>query len=296
MKTDVATDQANCLAAVIEEVKAATTKFPTWPDDPLHALGIVGEEFGELTKEVMQAVYDEPAPFPRSTKETIRAEATQLAAMALRFLQSIDSYILQQSNGHKQGGPDTPDTPSLYPLDSIFGFMQATPAEAGKENDLQSMQKLIALHDELRLGDYPFCYFEVAYTRTTDWMAWLCSAPKEADPNRKVIAKGQGMTAEAACADALAGYSERKIEGKPALVEEAKSAIAPGRAVVVDSCILGLMREMGAVEVLHASVLRGATAAFSGYYYLTEDNRVRLATAQDFEEFRVSCHPDWLAD
>ncbi len=38
---------------IIEAVKAeltrATAKFPTWPTDPLHALAVLGEEFGELT-------------------------------------------------------------------------------------------------------------------------------------------------------------------------------------------------------------------------------------------------------
>lgn len=37
---------------VIEEIQAelcrATAKYPTWPTDPLHALAVLGEEFGEL--------------------------------------------------------------------------------------------------------------------------------------------------------------------------------------------------------------------------------------------------------
>ena len=38
------------LHEVMAEVARATQKFPTWPTDPLHALAVLGEEFGELTK------------------------------------------------------------------------------------------------------------------------------------------------------------------------------------------------------------------------------------------------------
>lgn len=38
---------------VMDEVRRATQKFPTWPNDPLHAVAILGEEFGELTKAVL---------------------------------------------------------------------------------------------------------------------------------------------------------------------------------------------------------------------------------------------------
>src|SRR5690606_4585435 len=43
---------------VLAEVECATRKFPTWPTDPLHALAVLGEEFGELTKAVLQLTYE----------------------------------------------------------------------------------------------------------------------------------------------------------------------------------------------------------------------------------------------
>jgi len=64
------------------------------------------------------------------------------------------------------------------------------------------IKRLIAMHNEL-LGEYPYCYFELAYTRRTDWMAWLCTKPREDDPERKVLACGQGLTGEEACAEAI---------------------------------------------------------------------------------------------
>ena len=36
----------NTLNEVLAELNRATTKFPTWPTDPLHALAVLGEEFG----------------------------------------------------------------------------------------------------------------------------------------------------------------------------------------------------------------------------------------------------------
>ncbi len=84
--------------AIAEEVERAVKKFPTWPTDPLHAVAVLGEEFGELTKEVLQLTY-EPH---KSSLESVKKEAIQTAAMALRFLQSLDAYKYQQGEQHAQ--------------------------------------------------------------------------------------------------------------------------------------------------------------------------------------------------
>lgn len=83
---------------VLEEVAAATNKFPTWPTDPLHAVAVLGEEFGELTQAVLQSVY-EPS---KSTATDVRIEAIQTAAMALRFIASLDKYEYAGCEQHKQ--------------------------------------------------------------------------------------------------------------------------------------------------------------------------------------------------
>lgn len=86
------------VAAVLAELARARRKFPTWPTDPLHAVAVVGEEAGELTKAVLQAVY-EPH---KSTLGDVREEATQLGAMVLRFLASMDRYAFTASEQHRQ--------------------------------------------------------------------------------------------------------------------------------------------------------------------------------------------------
>lgn len=87
-------------AEILAEVDRATVKFPTWPTDPLHALAVLGEEFGELTKAMLQFTYE-----PHKTnRQEIRAEAIQTAAMALRVAMSLGLYDYAPSLQHKQGG------------------------------------------------------------------------------------------------------------------------------------------------------------------------------------------------
>ena len=90
---------AKAMNSVSAEVQRATKKFPTWPTDPLHALAVLNEEVGELNKAALQLTY-EPG---KVTLEDMRIEAVQTAAMAMRFLMSIESYQFQQSQQHKQG-------------------------------------------------------------------------------------------------------------------------------------------------------------------------------------------------
>ena len=89
---------ADMIGAVWSELEKACAKFPTWPTDPLHALAVLGEEFGELTKDVLQMAY-EPG---KTNAENVRKEAIQTAAMALRFVASLDDYIYKAGKQHRQ--------------------------------------------------------------------------------------------------------------------------------------------------------------------------------------------------
>lgn len=81
-----------------QEIDKAVAKFPTWPTDPIHAVCVLGEEYGELQKAVLQLTY-EPH---KTSKEDVRMEAIQTAAMAIRFLASLDDYDYVQSKQHNQ--------------------------------------------------------------------------------------------------------------------------------------------------------------------------------------------------
>lgn len=88
--------------AIMAEVERAVAKFPTWPTDPLHALAVLGEEFGELTKAMLQLTYE-----PHKTSiEDVRTEAMQTAAMALRLYRSLGRYEYRPGEQHEQGASD----------------------------------------------------------------------------------------------------------------------------------------------------------------------------------------------
>ena len=91
--------QAQVLKDVSEELSRATAKFPTWPTDPFHALAVLGEEFGELTKAVLQHTYE---PNKNVTQVDIRIEAIQTAAMALRWAMSLPAYEYKEGPQHVQ--------------------------------------------------------------------------------------------------------------------------------------------------------------------------------------------------
>lgn len=72
-----------------------------------------------------------------------------------------------------------------------------------------NLSKVMAIHTDMLQTNH-YCYFELAYTRYTDWMVWICSNAREQDPNRKVLLQGQGPTPEEACADALSRYEQEQ--------------------------------------------------------------------------------------
>ena len=83
---------------VLNEVGRATKKFPTWPTRALDAVAVLNEEVGELNKEVLQMTYE-----PHKTnKDEIKKEAIQAAAMAIRFLMSLDKYDYSPTAQHEQ--------------------------------------------------------------------------------------------------------------------------------------------------------------------------------------------------
>ena len=83
------TMQSDCgwnktFAEIKMECESAMVKFPKWPVDPLHAIAIIGEEFGELQKAVVDHRF-----FKDSTVEDMITEATQTAAMCVRFIMRL---------------------------------------------------------------------------------------------------------------------------------------------------------------------------------------------------------------
>ena len=90
------------ITLTLDEWEKAVAKFPTWPTDPHHALSVLGEEYGELTKAVLQFTYE---PHKGVTMADIRQEAVQTAATALRWIESLDSYEFKRGDQHHQPMP-----------------------------------------------------------------------------------------------------------------------------------------------------------------------------------------------
>ena len=91
-------DEKTALEHIMVEIHQSMEKYPTWPTDPIHALAVLGEEYGELTKDVLQMTY-EPH---KSSIQNVRTEAIQTAAMAIRFVMSLDKYEYTALKQHTQ--------------------------------------------------------------------------------------------------------------------------------------------------------------------------------------------------
>ena len=76
------------------EVSRASELHPNWPIDPIHAMAVLGEEYGELNKALLQYTYE---PHKNVTFDDIQEEAVQTAAMAIRFLVNLESYNFKRS-------------------------------------------------------------------------------------------------------------------------------------------------------------------------------------------------------
>lgn len=103
-----------------------------------------------------------------------------------------------------------------YPEEGCIPLLEepkstAQPAPEAQQSERDAIQVMLALHTRM-LETNPYCYFELAYTRHTGWMAWLCTNSREHDENRKVIAKGQGDTPDDACRNALSVIAKEQAK------------------------------------------------------------------------------------
>ena len=87
------------LTAIIIELVKAKQKHGYFPDDPIHAAAVLGEESGELTQAALDYVYS------GGDIQSMKEEAAQCGAMAIRFLENVERYekwMLTRSAKHEQ--------------------------------------------------------------------------------------------------------------------------------------------------------------------------------------------------
>ncbi len=87
---------ADLVGLVFAELYRAEEKFPGFPADPVHAIAIVAEELGELTRAVLRWTYEGGG---LEGGGGVGQEAVQTAAMALRFLFNLDRFAPRPASG-----------------------------------------------------------------------------------------------------------------------------------------------------------------------------------------------------
>lgn len=133
---------------------------------------------------------------------------TELTARLLDASESMTRYLHDHTEELARG-----EEPHVFTATNAYAELQEATVDLRHAIELGealnpsprediAIDALIAMH-ALLLESNPYTYFELAYTRTTGWMAWICSNAREQDPDRKILAQGQGDTAEEACENAL---------------------------------------------------------------------------------------------
>lgn len=84
--------RADAIKLICDELDKAEIKFPMWPVDPMHAVGILTEETGEVVQACLDACYWNHIAIHKA-----KHEAAQVGAMALRFIMGLDNYVCNKS-------------------------------------------------------------------------------------------------------------------------------------------------------------------------------------------------------
>ncbi|MGB6054633.1 MAG: hypothetical protein WBG17_05275 [Burkholderiaceae bacterium] len=160
----------------------------------------------ELFWQVAKELNCLPSSFPDANDHVLRKARTLTAQVASARNDALEEAA-QAAERHDMAGREwIPgslwDTLSREASARIRALQDLPAAQVtDQEEDADPIRALIADH-AARLDENPYCYFELAYTRHTGWMAWLCSNLRESDPNREIIAQGQGDTPDEACSAA----------------------------------------------------------------------------------------------
>lgn len=88
------------LQSVIAERQRQDAKWGQQNHEPIYWLGILGEEFGELCEAINETVFDNgPEARLKGGYDNMRAEAVQLAAVAVAFVEMLDRRYGTEKKG-----------------------------------------------------------------------------------------------------------------------------------------------------------------------------------------------------
>lgn len=167
----------------------------------------VTPDFERVASELETALNGLPTPAGAPSQEWL-----EVAALAAQPAASIGLPIASLPEGdviaHLRPGATKGEL-----LERLGRLLAHKPDGGDAEPTDSSLDALINVHELVE--DNPYCYFELAHTRQTGWMAWITDKPlypvqEVANPDRKVLARGQGDSAEEACRIALAAISAQQ--------------------------------------------------------------------------------------
>lgn len=155
----------------------------------------------------------------RPVRIEVPAETPNTMQMVTRLLEASEAmttYLQQHTEELARG-----EEPHVFTATDHYAELQeatqdlrhalelgaALEASSTCSRPTRALDGLLAMHG-LMLEHNPYAYFELAYTRKTGWMAWICDKPQSTDSDRKVLASGQGDTPEEACDAALEQLTE----------------------------------------------------------------------------------------
>jgi len=92
------------LKMILSELGKAEEKFPTFPDDLIHAVGIMTEEAGEAMREAIDWEYPKEQNAPAEVLDRLAMETAQTGAMAIRTLVKVLEFWDRQTVSHETRG------------------------------------------------------------------------------------------------------------------------------------------------------------------------------------------------
>lgn len=166
----------------------------------------------EVPSNVMAALDRMCTPLDESILKGATAEADAHSMKLIRdyVLSTAPAKSCGDAEQAAYSAPFTTDVPHCCgDPDTCNDPCHPDAAEQADEAVTDAFTRLVAFHTE-QLDSNAYCYFELAYTRSTAWMAWITDRPAQGEPgtaayakSRKVIVRGQGDTPTEACQDAL---------------------------------------------------------------------------------------------
>lgn len=186
------------VAALVEAQQPAPSAAGALSDDLRDRLVAISEAIADQDDRAAQAMLREilAAPQPSPTPQA----DSQPAPVGARH-----PTVVHWRNNGIEACAKIADAYGFHdPARDMRALLTAPPADSVLE-DADPIRALIAEHAAI-LDQNESAYFELCYHRATGWMAWITDKPlcmpPVVNPDRKVLAQGQGDTADEACRDA----------------------------------------------------------------------------------------------